>query len=90
MKNQITYTSTYLQTLFNESRSIGMMAEVVPQIRVRADTQSREMSSKVETATALPLRDATNDAGNVRMSSPETVEGEIPGLATGRGQKPQR
>ena len=66
-----------------------MMAEVLPQIRVRADTQSREVSSKVETATALPLRDATNDASNGRISSPETLEGEIPALATWRGQKQQ-
>ena len=58
------------------------MAEVLPQIRVRADTQSREVNARVETPIALPLRDATNDAGNGRISSPETVEGETPGLAT--------
>ena len=58
------------------------MAEVLPQIRVRADTQSREVNSKVETATALPLRDETNDTGNRRISSPETVEGETPGSVT--------
>lgn len=58
------------------------MAEVLPQIRVRADTQSREVNSKVETAIALPLSDATDDAGNGRISSPETVEGETPGSAT--------
>lgn len=67
-----------------------MMAEVLSQIRVRADTQSREAGFKVETATALPLRDAANDASNGRISSTETGEGEIPGSATWRGQQQQR
>lgn len=67
-----------LQPLFNESRSPTTMAEVLPQIRVRADTQSREASFKVETPTVLPLTDATNNTGNGRIISPESVEGETP------------
>lgn len=62
------------------------MAEVLPQIRVRSDTQSREPSSKVEPLAALPLRDATNNISNGRITSPESVEGEppsqLPGFST--------
>ena len=54
------------------------MAEVLPQVRVRADTQSREASSRVELSTHLPLKDTTNNAGNGRGTAPESVEGEIP------------
>ena len=54
------------------------MAEVLPQIRPRADTQPREADSKLETPTILPLRDATNYTGNGRLNSSESVEGEIP------------
>ena len=59
------------------------MAEGLPQIRVRADRQLREASSKVETPKALPLRDATNNTGNGRVASTEGVEGETPSLLPG-------
>ena len=61
------------------------MAEVLPRIRVRSDTQSREASSKVEAPAALPLRDATNHTGYGRITSLESVEGEtlsqLPGFS---------
>lgn len=50
------------------------MAEVLPQIRVRADAQSREASSMMDTYKSPPLRDATNGMGNGRVTSPENVE----------------
>ena len=54
------------------------MAEVLPQVGGRADTQSREVGSKPETPTVLPLRDATNNIKNGRMITSESVEGKIP------------
>ena len=54
------------------------MAEVLPQVRVRADTQSRETTSRVETSTHLPLKDTTITSGNGRVIAPESVEGETP------------
>ena len=54
------------------------MAEVLPQVGGRADTQSREVGSKLDTPTILPLRDATNNANNGRTITSESVEGEIP------------
>lgn len=62
------------------------MAEVLPQIRVRADTQSQEASSKVETPVLPPLRDATKTTGNGRISSPESAEGETPLRLSGSKQ----
>lgn len=59
------------------------MAEVLPQIRVRADTQSREASSKIETPTLLPLRDATKNIGNGRVNTTESAEGEPPAQLPG-------
>lgn len=53
------------------------MVEVLPQIRMRAEMQSRETGSKVETPTVLPLRDATNNIGTGRITSTESLEGEI-------------
>lgn len=71
--------------MFNESQSPTTMAEVLPQIRVRSDTQSREASSKVEAPAALLWRDATNNTGNGRKTSPDSVEGEtlsqLPGFS---------
>lgn len=78
-----------VRPLFNESRSHTTMAEVLPQIRVRADTQSREASSKVATPAILPLRDATNNTGNGRVIAPESVEGEIPSQLAGFGNMAQ-
>ena len=54
------------------------MAEVLPQLRGRADTQSRGVGSKLETPTVLPLREATNNSRNGRITTSESVEGERP------------
>ena len=54
------------------------MAEVLPQVGGRADTQSREVGSKMETPIVPPLRDTTNNTKNGRMITSESVEGEIP------------
>ena len=71
------------------------MAEVLPQVGGRADTQSSEVGSKPKTPTVLPLRDTTNHTGNGRMITSESAEGEIPRmtaatvLATCRGRSVQ-
>ena len=65
------------------------MAEVLPQIRLRADTQSQEATSTGETPRILPLRDATNSAGNGRAPAPESVEGETPSSLSGFSTKEQ-
>ena len=54
------------------------MAEVLPQVGGRADTQSREVGSRLETPTVMPLRDTTNNTSSGRMITSESVEGEIP------------
>ena len=54
------------------------MAEVLPQVGGRADRQPREVGSKMEEPTALPLKDATNNTKNGRMITSESVEGEMP------------
>ena len=83
------WSEKVLDPSFNESRSrsrsrsLTTMAEVLPQIRLRADTQSREASSNVESPTILPLKDATNNVGNGRVTSPESVEGKTPSLLPG-------
>ena len=56
------------------------MAEVLPQIRLRADAQSPEASSKVDTLKSPPLRDGTNSIDNGRVKPLESVEGETPSL----------
>ena len=67
------------------------MAEVLPKVGGRADSQSREVGSKLETPTVLPLRDTTNNASNGHIIVSDSVEGEIPRmtaatvLATWRG-----
>ena len=67
----------------NESRSPTAMAEVLPQIRVRAATQSRDAGSKMEPPSSQPLKDATNGTGNGRIILPESAEGETPSQLPG-------
>lgn len=66
------------------------MAEVLPQVRGRADTQSREVGSKLETPTVLPLRDTTNNTSSGRMITSESVEGEIPRMTAATVLAPWR
>ena len=72
-----------LSSLSNESRSPTAMAEVLPQIRVRAATQSRDAGSKMEPPAVQPLKDATNGTGNGRITLPESAEGETPSQLPG-------
>ena len=67
-----------ISALSNESRSPTAMAEVLPQIRVRAATQSRDAGSKMEPPANQPLKDATNGTANGRVILPESAEGETP------------
>ena len=51
------------------------MTDTLPQIRVRADTQSRDAGSTVEAQTRLPGKDLSNYSGNGRVNGPENTEG---------------
>ena len=59
------------------------MAEVLPQIRVRAATQSRDSGSKMELPANQPLKDATNGTANGRINGPESAEGKTPSQLPG-------
>ena len=72
-----------LSSFSNESRSPTAMAEVLPQIRVRAATQSRDAGSKMEPPSSQPLKEATNGTGNGRIVLPESAEGETPSQLPG-------
>ena len=51
------------------------MTDTLPQIRVRADTQSRDASSKTEAQARLPAKDSSNYSGNGRVNSPDNTDG---------------
>ena len=51
------------------------MTDTLPQIRVRADTQSRDAGSKAEVQARLPAKDLSNYSGNGRVNGPENTEG---------------
>ena len=72
-----------ISSISNESRSPTAMAEVLPQIRVRAATQSRDAGSKMEPPANQPLKDATNGTANGRIILPESAEGETPSRLPG-------
>ena len=72
-----------ISSISNESRSPTAMAEVLPQIRVRAATQSRDAGSKMEPPANQPLKDATNGTANGRIILPESAEGETPSQLPG-------
>ena len=70
-------------SISNESRITTAMAEVLPQIRVRAATQSRDAGSKMESPANQPLKDASNGTANGRIILPESAEGETPSQLPG-------
>ena len=72
-----------ISSISNESRSPTAMAEVLPQIRVRAATQSRDAGSKMEPPANQPLKDATNGTAHGRIILPESAEGETPSQLPG-------
>jgi len=51
------------------------MADTLPQIRVRSDTQSRDTDAKIEAPARQSLKDPASNAGNGRPMSPDNMEG---------------
>ena len=51
------------------------MTDTLPQIRVRADTQSRDAAVKAEAQARLPAKDSSNYSGSSRVNGPDNTEG---------------
>ena len=51
------------------------MTDTLPQIRVRADTQSRDAALKTEAQARLPAKDSSNYSSNGRVYVPDNTEG---------------
>lgn len=51
------------------------MTDTLPQIRVRADTHSRDAALKTEAQARLPAKDSSNYSSNGRVNGPDNTEG---------------
>ena len=60
------------------NRGASTMTDTLPQIRVRADTQSRDVGTKAEAQARLPAKDLSNYSGNGRVNGPDSTESARP------------